>query len=93
MTVEFNCKRVANLLKSIVNSQCEDGFLWYPNVGEMPSLFDINKAIAILDNTETQTMEITDDMMGKNSLVNDSQRLVKDLVKETKGGIKWKHQS
>ena len=36
MTIEFNPKKVANLLKQIVNQSCEDGFLWYPNIGEMP---------------------------------------------------------
>lgn len=58
MKVEFNTKRVANLLKAIVNQSCEDGFLWYPNIGEMPTLLDINQAIKVLENTETKSFEV-----------------------------------
>ena len=60
MTIEFNPKKVANLLKQIVNQSCVDGFLWYPNIGEMPNLFDINEAIKILENAEIKKMEIID---------------------------------
>ena len=60
MTIEFNPKKVANLLKQIVNQSCVDGFLWYPIIGEMPNLFDINEAIKILENAEIKKMEIID---------------------------------
>lgn len=58
MVIEINPKRVANLLKIIVNQQCEDGFLWYPNIGEMPTLFDINEAIRVLESMEAITVEV-----------------------------------
>ena len=60
MKIEFNPANVANLLKAIVNRQCADGFLWYPNVGEMPTLFDINEAIRILESAEIKTIEVMD---------------------------------
>lgn len=58
MKIEFNPANVANLLKAIVNQQFADGFLWYPNVGEMPTLFDINEAIRILESAEIKTIEV-----------------------------------
>lgn len=61
MTIEFNPKKAANLLKEIVNQSCEDGFLWYPNIGEMPNLYDINEAIKILEQSEIKTMEIIEE--------------------------------
>ena len=61
MTIEFNPKKAANLLKAIVNKSCEDGFLWYQNIGEMPNLFDINEAIKILEQSEIKIMEIIEE--------------------------------
>ena len=62
ITVEFNSKRVANLLKHMVNNRCEDGFKWYKDVtDEMPTIYDINHAIEILENTETETLEVGND--------------------------------
>lgn len=59
ITVEFNSKRVANLLKHMVNNSCEEGFKWYKDVtDEMPTIYDINHAIMILENTETETLEV-----------------------------------
>lgn len=55
--IEFNTKRVANLLKVMVNQTCEDGFQWYTDIGEMPTIFDINHAIHILDNMDTEAIE------------------------------------
>ena len=60
MIIEFNMKRVANLLKSIINQQCEEGFKWYEEVGEMPNLFDIHHAIEILENYKAESMEVRD---------------------------------
>ena len=64
MRIELNCKRVANLLKTMVNNCCEEGFTAYENIGEMPTLFDINHAIEVLDGTETGILEVVEDEGG-----------------------------
>lgn len=61
LKIECNTKRAANLLKQIVNQMCKDGFEWYPNVGEMPTLYDIHEAIKILEDQETKTITFIDD--------------------------------
>ena len=57
MTIEVDPRRAANLLKHIVNLHCEEGFKWFPEVGEMPNNFDIQQAIRILE--EAKPFEIT----------------------------------
>ena len=48
--IEFNLQKVANMLKTIVNSICEEGFTWFEDVGDaQPSIMDILEAIKILD--------------------------------------------
>ena len=61
MKITRSPKRAANLLKRIVNSYCVDGFTWYENVGEMPTMFDICRAIDILEASEDETLYIVDD--------------------------------
>ena len=58
MKIEANPSRVANLLKEFINFNCEDGFTWYKNIGEMPSPFDINIAIQILENEKSRVITI-----------------------------------
>ena len=62
MTITISCKNVANLLKGIVNQQCEDGFKWYPDVKPVGvSLFDLTEAIRLLEQQEDKTFEVVDD--------------------------------
>ena len=58
MTIEFNYKEAANLLKLFVNAQCEDGFKWYPEAKPIAELniFSINAAIKLLENTQSEKM-------------------------------------
>lgn len=59
--IEWKPERVANLLKQMVNSVCEDGFQWYADVGEMPTVFDINHMIKILEKEKTRRLMVIDD--------------------------------
>ena len=61
MILESDTRRVANLLKEIVNQNCEDGFLWYQDIGEMPTIFDINYAIGILEKAEPRSLKVVED--------------------------------
>ena len=61
MTIDFNPKRVANLLKTMVNQKCVAGFTWYEDIGDMPNMFDICKVIEILENMESSSVTITND--------------------------------
>ena len=62
IVLEVDPKRVANMLKRIVNNNCEDGFVWYKDVGsDMPNMFDMSEAIRILENAETETITIEDE--------------------------------
>lgn len=61
ITMDLKPKRVANLLKSMVNQKCVAGFTWYEDIGDMPNLFDICEAIKILENMESISLTITDD--------------------------------
>lgn len=54
-------KRVANLLKKMVNENCEEGFKWYEDVGEMPTVLDVNYAIELLEKARSQSMTIIDE--------------------------------
>lgn len=49
ITVDIN--NVINMLKAMVNSQCANGFQWYPEAPAKveASLFDINIAIKVLE--------------------------------------------
>lgn len=60
MKIEVNPSRVANLLKEFINFNCEDGFTWYKNIGEMPTLFDINIAIKLLEKEETRVITVVE---------------------------------
>ena len=46
----FDVRNVANLLKDIVNQNCENGFVWYGKIGKAPNLMEINMAITFLEN-------------------------------------------
>ena len=61
LNVEKAPSRVANLLKQVVNSWCEDDFVWFDSVGEMPSVFDVLEAIKILDAADTKKIIVVDD--------------------------------
>ena len=60
MKIESDARRAANLLKAFVNKNCEDGFVWYPDVGEMPTIFDINYAIEILEKAEPRHIQVVE---------------------------------
>ena len=48
MKVKVSCKNVANLLKCIVNGQCEKGFQWYPDVTKADvSIFELQEDIKL----------------------------------------------
>ena len=48
--IEFNLQKVANMLKTIVNSICEEGFTWFEDVGDaQPSIIDLLEAIKTLE--------------------------------------------
>ena len=52
--IKFNLFKVANMLKTIVNSICEEGFVWFENVGDaQPSMIDILEAIKVLEFAQT----------------------------------------
>ena len=61
MKIESDARRAANLLKAFVNKNCKDGFVWYPEVGEMPTIFDINYAIEILENSEPKELTLLEE--------------------------------
>lgn len=46
----FDVRNVANLLKKIINQNCENGFVWYENIGKDPNFMEINMAITFLEN-------------------------------------------
>lgn len=58
MKLDVSMKRVANLLKTIINQQCESDFVWYKDIGEMPTMMDINFAIRKLEETEDINMTV-----------------------------------
>ena len=47
--VNVDMRHVANFLKAAINMNCEEGFAWYEDVGDMPSVFEVNEAIRRLD--------------------------------------------
>ena len=58
--------KVANLLKIMVNTICEAGEEWYPEVIERkedgPNVFEMNYAIRVLEEfTDETTIKIVDD--------------------------------
>lgn len=61
ITIEFRPDRVANLLKTIVNQMCAEGEEWYEDIGEPPSMFDMCRAIKILEEAECGTLKVVDD--------------------------------
>lgn len=56
--VDINPGRVANLLKSTLNSFCKENEEWYDDVGEMPTVFDMYRAIEILEEVEPETFTV-----------------------------------
>ena len=68
MTIEFNPKKAANLLKAIVNQSCEDGFLWYPNIVSDDELkqfmFETSEDIAkwLKEESQTDRNEVSHEM-------------------------------
>lgn len=58
--IHMSPKRVANLLKVIVNRNCADGFKWYEEIGTMPTMWDLQYAIEILEKEEDAKMTVHD---------------------------------
>lgn len=57
--IKVQPKRVATLLKRIINNNCEEGFKWFEDVGnEMPTVFDIITAIDILENSPIKELNV-----------------------------------
>lgn len=52
--------RAAAVLKYIINSQCVDGFKWFPEVGKKPlyTIFDLLMAIEILEAADPKDIQI-----------------------------------
>ena len=47
--ITYDMRHVANFLKSAMNANCEKGFKWYKEVGDMPNVFEVEEAIRRLD--------------------------------------------
>lgn len=67
--IRVDLSKVANLLKIMVNSICEAGQEWYPEVIERkedgPNVFELNYAIRVLDefaDANNATLKIVDDL-------------------------------
>ena len=62
LNTTVSCKNVANYLKCIVNQMFEDGQELYKDADEKQpvSLFDLSKAISILDEQEDEILTITE---------------------------------
>ena len=57
--IKVQPKRVAALLKRIINNNCEEGFRWFEDVdSEMPTVFDIITAIDILENSPIKELNV-----------------------------------
>lgn len=61
IVIEFRPDRVANLLKRMVNQACAEGEEWYSDIGEMPTMFDMNRAINILEEADRGELVVRDD--------------------------------
>lgn len=64
--IRVDLSKVANLLKIMVNTICEAGEEWYPEVIERkedgPNVFEMNYAIRVLEKfTDETTIKIVDD--------------------------------
>lgn len=64
--IRVDLSKVANLLKIMVNTICEAGEEWYPEVIERkedgPNVFEMNYAIRVLEEfTDETTIKIVDD--------------------------------
>lgn len=61
--ISASCKRVANYLKCLINQNCKDGFLWYPEASteEGVSIFDLNYAIEVLEGQKDKILTISED--------------------------------
>ena len=61
MVLKWDCRKVANVLKKMVNSACEEGFEWYKDVPEeAPNVLDLVYAIEVLEKTEPKALEVTE---------------------------------
>lgn len=59
--IVYDMRHVANLLKSIVNGSCVEGFTWFEDIGEPPNMYETIRAIKILDEMGVVgTMKIVD---------------------------------
>ena len=63
LKIDIQPRRVANLLKRIVNTLCEENELWFDEseIGEEPTMFDMYRAIKILEETESESFRVVDD--------------------------------
>lgn len=60
--IVYDMRHVANLLKSIVNDCCSEGFTWFKDIGEPPNMYETLRAIKILDEMGVVgTMKIVDE--------------------------------
>ena len=58
--LEFDPRRVANFLKQIINTNCEEGFKWFADVRNEPlTAYDLLRAIDVLEHTEPEKVIIT----------------------------------
>lgn len=67
LEININMNRVINLMKHIVNTMCEDGFEWFPEVEPgTVSAIEIISAISLLENQigdhAERTIHIVDDL-------------------------------
>jgi len=58
-TFKIDVKKVANFLKTLINRNCVEGFVWFEDVGDAsPCMFDILAAIKILEGHEPREMTL-----------------------------------
>lgn len=60
MEININPKRVANLLKQMINDICVENFVWFEDVNkeEGASVWDMIEAIDLLDDAEEKNINI-----------------------------------
>lgn len=63
MEININPRRVANVLKKLVNSAFAENVTYFEDVNEEEgaSLWDMVEAISLLDDAEEKTIHILDD--------------------------------
>lgn len=63
--IEVNPRRVANLLKQIINMHCVEGEEWFKDIDNpSASLFDLSEAILILEDVEPFTIRVKENNAG-----------------------------